>query len=204
MQVNEFFLTNSPDYELIEKRSRFLGVAFFLSDESQVKTILQELRANHPQANHVCFAFQLGTGNTKIHGMSDDGEPKGTAGRPILEVLKGSGITNCLLVIVRYFGGTKLGTGGLVKAYGECAKGVLNKADREQIVSRETFLLQIGYEHYQKIRSWLDEAEARDLHETFWAEILMTGNLPVEQWDRLESLIQDYTRGQSKLVLKQD
>src|SRR6056297_2586324 len=113
-------------FELEVKRSRFIAEIQSCTDRRTAERHIDQQRANHPHAAHVVYAFSLGERNSQQFGMSDDGEPKGTAGRPALEVLKGSGVTDCVLTIVRYFGGTKLGTGGLVHAYGDAAKGVFS------------------------------------------------------------------------------
>src|SRR5690554_2814069 len=108
----------SPASAEIEiKRSRFIAIVEPVTDTETMKTLISATRAQHPQANHVVHAAIMGEQGSQF-SYSDDHEPKNTAGRPVLEILKGSDITNILLMVVRYFGGTLLGTGGLVKAYG--------------------------------------------------------------------------------------
>lgn len=107
--------------ELVEKRSRFLTVAARADNEDDARALLADARAAHPQARHHCSAWVLpGTGGgPPLAHSSDDGEPSGTAGRPMLDRLTGAGLTSVAAVVVRYFGGTLLGTGGLVRAYGD-------------------------------------------------------------------------------------
>ena len=100
----------------LEKKSRFISLLYPVPDDHEVKKILKELRKEHPDSRHVVWSYVLGDAGT-LYGLSDDGEPHGTAGRPVLEVLKGSGLTFAALFVIRYFGGIKLGTGGLVSAY---------------------------------------------------------------------------------------
>lgn len=102
-----------------DKGSKFIGYAYPIKDEAEVKGILTNLRAEHPKARHVCWAFRL-TPDRTIFRFNDDGEPSGTAGRPILNTLLSADITNVLMVVVRYFGGTLLGVPGLINAY-KCA-----------------------------------------------------------------------------------
>jgi len=97
--------------ELVFQKSRFLGLLEPATDAEQARTRLKEVKAQYTGASHVVHAFRTGPEGAETLGCSDDGEPPGTAGRPVLEVLKGSGGTNCLLLVVRWFGGTKLGTG---------------------------------------------------------------------------------------------
>jgi len=107
--------------EIVEKKSRFIANVYNIDDEQQVSSYINANKKQYWDARHNCYAFVLGD-NNQVQRCSDDGEPTGTAGKPILEVLIGSEIHNCLIIITRYFGGTLLGTGGLVRAYGQAAK----------------------------------------------------------------------------------
>lgn len=111
-----------------EKKSKFLAFFFEINSREQIDEILKDVRAEHKKATHVCFAVKY-FGSEYVCKCSDDGEPSGTAGRPILNVLEKQGRTNCLLIVVRYFGGIKLGAGGLVRAYTKAAAGVLREVD---------------------------------------------------------------------------
>ena len=113
--------------EIVEKKSRFIGWLYSVDTEADVKNIVGELRKEHHQASHYCTAFRLHT-SPIIERYGDDGEPGGTAGMPMLEVLRGQGLENVLVVSIRYFGGTKLGTGGLVRAYTQSAQEVIGTA----------------------------------------------------------------------------
>ncbi len=107
--------------EIVEKKSKFIGCLISVTDEDEAKGIWQQTKKDHHQANHVCYAYRL-SGQLVLERYSDDGEPQGTAGMPILEVLRGQELENVMVMVVRYFGGTKLGTGGLVRAYTAAAK----------------------------------------------------------------------------------
>ncbi len=108
--------------EIIEKKSRFIGYTAAVSSEEEAAAFIESIKKKHYDARHNCFAYSIGTGNQTLLRFSDDGEPQGTAGKPILEVIQGSGIRNICIVVTRYFGGTLLGTGGLVRAYTDAAK----------------------------------------------------------------------------------
>lgn len=134
-------LSSGPDvrggYE--EKRSRFVGVLRRVDDESAARDLVTELRRAHPGARHHCSAFLVDVpGANRIERSSDDGEPSGTAGTPMLEVLRGSGLSGVCVVVVRWFGGTKLGTGGLVRAYGAAVSAALDEAWRTSRVVKVT------------------------------------------------------------------
>lgn len=137
--------------EIIIKKSRFIAIAEKIDSLEQVKDIVRKVREEHPKANHVVHAAVAGKSGT-IYSSSDDKEPKNTAGRPALEVLKGSKVTNIVVCIVRYFGGTLLGTGGLVKAYGDAVKAVLENLKTEEIREKETLVLNFSYEYYTLLK----------------------------------------------------
>ncbi|GAA5099975.1 IMPACT family protein [Wohlfahrtiimonas larvae] len=127
--------------EFTEQKSKFLGFAFPVYDEQEIKNIITRLRAEHPNANHVCYAYRLGE-RYDLYRFSDDGEPGGTAGRPIFGQIEAFGLTNILVASVRYFGGIKLGTGGLVSNYQKSAKVTLESAQiiEKHIMETVTFL----------------------------------------------------------------
>ncbi|MFV8476648.1 IMPACT family protein [Mycoplasma sp. BRA290] len=113
--------------ELIVKKSTFIGYLIPLTSKDEVKDIIAQLRKEHKKARHVCHAYLINQKGAESAGFSDDGEPKNTAGRPIYDLITLKGISNVLVVVVRYFGGIKLGAGGLIRAYRECASMTINK-----------------------------------------------------------------------------
>lgn len=110
--------------EIIEKKSRFISIIKPVFSEDEAKSFIEETRKKYWDATHNVFAYQIGDKN-EIQKFTDDGEPQGTAGKPVLDVLKGEDIKNAIIIVTRYFGGTLLGTGGLVRAYGKSAKEAL-------------------------------------------------------------------------------
>ena len=176
-------LKEEKQVELIVKKSRFVAVAKICNNISEVKTITEEIRSLHPGANHVVHAAVVGN----QFSFSDDHEPKNTAGRPAFEVLKGSGITNIIILIVRYFGGTLLGTGGLVKAYGDSAKLVLENIETEELVEKSSFSFSIPYDLYESTNHILTELQSSEIKEDFGTVIEISGKLPK---DNKESLVQ--------------
>ncbi len=177
--------------ELVVKKSRFISIARVCKDPSEVKRIVDETRAQYPDATHVVHAAVMGS----QFSYSDDHEPKNTAGRPALEVLKGSGITNIIVLIIRYFGGTLLGTGGLVKAYGDSTKLVLDGIETEELVEKTGFSMAIGYEMYDSVKRILDAVKADSLKEDFATEITISGQIPVAEKDNLSSRISNLSNG---------
>lgn len=156
--------------EIEIKKSRFIGYGFPIESVEHARERLKELKVEYPDSRHICYAFVWGHNNSHM-GMSDDGEPGGTAGRPISEVVKGSGMENLLVAVVRYFGGTKLGTGGLVKAYTEISKLVVESIDREEYIERAQVKVTIPYTLYNQIKLLLEEFECHIIREDFLTDI---------------------------------
>lgn len=181
--------------ELIVKKSRFIAIARTCSNPAEVKKIVDETRAQYPDATHVVHAAVMGN----QFSFSDDHEPKNTAGRPALEVLKGSGITNIIVLIIRYFGGTLLGTGGLVKAYGDSTKLVLDGIQTEELVEKTPFSMTIGYEMYESTKRILASVNADSVKEDFGTEITISGQMPVSAKDSLVSQISDLSNGRRQV-----
>jgi len=129
-----------------EKGSKFIAYAFHVSNENEVKNALQVLKKEHLQSTHICYAFQIGK-NNPIYRMNDDGEPNYSAGLPIYQQIQGAKITNVLIAVVRYYGGTKLGVGGLISAYKKAAKECI---ETSEIIERDiTIILKIVCEYSQ-------------------------------------------------------
>lgn len=181
--------------ELIVKKSRFIAIAKTCSNPAEVKKTVDETRAQYPDATHVVHAAVMGN----QFSFSDDHEPKNTAGRPALEVLKGSGITNIIVLIIRYFGGTLLGTGGLVKAYGDSTKLVLDGIQTEELVEKTPFSMTIGYEMYESTKRILASVNADSVKEDFGTEITISGQIPVSAKDSLVSQISDLSNGRRQV-----
>lgn len=188
-------LKTEKQSELIVKKSRFISIAKKCSDISDVKKLIEQTRALHPQANHVVHAAVVGSS----FSFSDDKEPKNTAGRPAFEVLKGSGISNICILIVRYFGGTLLGTGGLVKAYGDSAKLVLENIETEELIEKTSFKFDIPYDLYESTKRILNDVKASDIQEVFETQIKISGQLPKDNIISLQTQLADLSNGKITL-----
>lgn len=131
--------------EFRDRGSRFIAYAFRISSEQDVKNLLQQIKKEHPQAGHHCYAFRLTT-DPGIFRASDDREPSGSAGKPILGAIQSKGVTDTLVIVVRYFGGTLLGVPGLINAYRTAAKQALDHAGTEELILKDTFEIEFAYE----------------------------------------------------------
>ena len=128
MSDDEYFtIEQQQKAEIKIKGSRFIGTAYPALSEIQAKNVITQISKQYFDASHNCYAYNVGFGSTKISRFNDAGEPSGTAGQPIMNVIHGKNLTNIVLIVTRYFGGTKLGKGGLIRAYSECAQEVLIK-----------------------------------------------------------------------------
>ena len=133
-----------------EKNSKFFGYAYPIMSEEDVKVILENLKKQHHSARHWCYAFQLGT--SKIHyRANDDGEPNNSAGMPIYGQIQSFGVTNVLVVVVRYFGGVKLGVGGLISAYRTAAQMALEVSDIVERTVDVLYMVKFGYQDMNKV-----------------------------------------------------
>jgi len=184
--------------EIEVKKSRFIAFAHPITDTREIRRLVSETRKEHPQANHVVHAAVIGPDGNQF-SMSDDREPKNTAGRPALEVLKGSSITNIAVLIVRYFGGTLLGTGGLVKAYQDAVRSVLDVLKTEELVEKSNFTLTLGYDVYDQ---FVILGKAFDIvsSEEFGTDIIVRGCIESSKTQEFATSVTELTRGKSLVV----
>ncbi|RAS23794.1 IMPACT family protein [Paraburkholderia bryophila] len=179
--------------ELEIRKSRFIAYAMPVADRDAAIAELRRLRDEHPTATHVCWALLAGGQS----GMSDDGEPSGTAGRPILEVLRHHDLDGVLAAVVRYYGGVKLGAGGLVRAYTDAIASALLDAPRVERIAQITLTVEVGYADEAKVRRWID-SEGYTLTDTRHAMLVrMTIRLPVNALDDARRALVDMTQGKA-------
>ena len=148
-------LPKTGHFEYEEKRSKFLGFCTAISTEKEARNIITEIRNSHTRANHNVFAYA--TVNDNIIRFSDDGEPNGTAGMPILNVFQKSGIIDYVCVVTRYFGGTLLGAGGLVRAYTKTAKGAMDDAGPTELIISTLYQITCVYSNFDKLKYNFDK-----------------------------------------------
>ena len=142
-------------YELEEKRSRFIGLCAPVKTEAEARQLIAAVREEHKSANHNVFAYSVTEGN--IIRFNDDGEPGGTAGMPVLNVFEKAGVIDYVCVVTRYFGGTLLGAGGLVRAYTKAAKGAMEAAGPEELVFYKHYRVTCDYAQFDKVKYNFDK-----------------------------------------------
>lgn len=181
--------------EIAVLNSRFIATVAPVFTVEEAKSFIQRLKHEFADASHNVPAYLVGYGNTVIAHCHDDGEPSGTAGRPILAVLQGSGLGDIALVVTRYFGGTKLGTGGLVRAYNNAAKEVLTLLPRAEKVPTHTVMLAFPYHLLERVRLLAAEHNGRILDETFAADVTMTLLFAVPHFPPFQAALNELTHG---------
>lgn len=186
--------------EIEVARSRFIATAGKVTSVDQTKQVLSGIRAEMPDASHHVYAFRVGYGNSVTEGMSDDGEPTGTAGPPILAVVRGRDIGDVIVVVTRYFGGTKLGTGGLVRAYSEAAQTVLQKLKTELKIEKQSLSMEIPYNIYQRVRSLIESGQGVIIDEVFEGNVTITATFPVSSVPDFERTLRDASSGRVVII----
>ena len=189
---------NSYD-EFVEKKSTFITHLVRVTSEEEAREFIQKMKKKHYDATHVCFCYVVGD-NNEITRANDDGEPSGTAGAPMLDVLVKNEIKNVCATVIRYFGGTKLGTGGLVRAYGG---GVINALKNATLVERKDALeirLELDYSLNGKIEYEIEKTNFIVNNLEYTDKIIYTIYVMEEDYDSFQSWIANLTNGQFKIL----
>jgi uncharacterized YigZ family protein len=168
MLFNDSYLTiNSPSQGLFkDKGSKFLAYAYPFDDETSLKEIINNLKLEHPKANHFCFAYRLGLDQTAFR-VNDDGEPSGTAGRPILNTLLSKELTNILVVVVRYFGGTLLGVPGLINAYKKATEQVISESEIVSDTVKDYYQIKFEYLEMNEVMKIIKDDDLLIINKNF-------------------------------------
>ena len=178
------------------RKSRFIAIAMPAEGRDAAQLAIARLRAEHPAATHVCWALLAGGQS----GMSDDGEPSGTAGRPIMEVLRHHELDNALGAVVRYFGGIKLGAGGLVRAYTDAIASALKDAQRIEYVAQATLTVEIDYPEEARICRWIAQHGYLLEHGSHGAQVELAIRLPAAELPAARLALSDLTQGQARIT----
>ena len=185
--------------ELEEKKSRFIATTLPISSQEEALEFIEKTKKQYWDARHNCYAYVLGD-HHEIQRFSDDGEPGGTAGKPMLDVLLGENIHNMVVVVTRYFGGTLLGTGGLVRAYsGAVKEGLSNSVIIEKLQGRQ-LLLQTNYSDLGKVQYLLMNNSIPILSEDYGADVCFEILVPLELEKNITELLVDGTNGRIEII----
>jgi uncharacterized YigZ family protein len=181
--------------EQVVVNSRFIATLAPVANTDEAREFIERIKKEFAKASHNVPAYIIGGGNTVSDYCSDDGEPSGTAGRPALAVLHGSGLGDVVVVITRYFGGTLLGKGGLVKAYTESTQMVVNAVRRARRQQVHIVMLALPYNLLERVRMLVESHQGDVLDESFAADITMTLRLPVEKMGQFQADLSELSAG---------
>ncbi|MBQ2328740.1 MAG: YigZ family protein [Oscillospiraceae bacterium] len=184
--------TRDSETEFIEKKSRFIGRIWVVETEEEALARLKEMRARHWDATHNVFAYIIHGGPMRY---SDDGEPQGTAGMPVLDVLRGQNLENVCCIVTRYFGGTLLGTGGLVRAYGKAARDAVTEAGISVKRLWQKLDLILPYTYYERLRQQTERSGGQILDTEYGADICLHVILPADAAEDYLARVTDLTAG---------
>ncbi len=185
------------------KGSRFIGIAMPIENDSEISHLLASVKTQYPDARHWCWAYQLREQNKTR--FNDDGEPSGSAGKPILAPIVGRELVNCLLVVVRYFGGTKLGVGGLVRAYSQCANAVLDKAKSEgkciHIIPKITLKMTYSYSETNHVAAALSKLNLTTKNTDFSDQVTAELAITRQEVETVSQTLSEYCAGKIQLAI---
>ena len=188
--------------EFVEKRSRFIGSAFPVNNREEAERIVSELKSEYWDAKHNVFAYILREGNVKR--FSDDGEPQGTAGMPVLDVIEKRGLCDVLVVVTRYFGGVLLGTGGLVRAYSHSAALAIEAAKPVLMTPATECFLSCDYSSYGTIQAFLNNEECKDITSVFEDDVKINFYVKSDNLSGFENRLTELSNGKIELIKKSE
>ena len=181
--------------EIIVINSKFIASAGPAFSVEQARSFISRIKSEFPDASHHVPVYLIGYGTSMTAHCSDAGEPAGTAGRPALAVLQGAGIGDVVVVITRYFGGTKLGTGGLVRAYSDAVREVLAILPRAERVPTHTVMMALAYPFFERLRLIITEHHGVILDQDFGTDVTISARFPVEFFQNFQKDLGELTRG---------
>ncbi len=188
-------LAEAAAAELKIQRSRFLALAVPVASPEEARLRLEETSRRYHDARHVCYGYRLGVGHFLVTRRSDDGEPSGTAGEPILLAIDQLGLTDVLVMVVRYFGGIKLGTGGLARAYGQAATEALSHGTIREVSLGREFVLEFSYAREKTIRRLLEAWKGKQVAQEYGENVTWRVWLPHSAWRGFAGALTEHTAG---------
>lgn len=200
MSKSYHIAVNEVIEEIVVTRSRFICYLYPCQDASEVKGYVKRLQLEHPQASHHCYAFLAGApSDSQKYGFSDDGEPSGTAGRPMLSALQGGDIGQLCAIVVRYFGGTKLGTGGLQRAYGASVREALTLVEKVLKIPQVERELSCDYYQVKDVLHLVEQTQSSINTQDFQEKVIFVLAIPEDQLKLFEQQLLTLSAGQLTL-----
>ena len=199
-----FTLLDPPDSpahdSMVEKKSEFIGDACHVDSLEDALAFVESIREQHPKSRHVAYAAICGGADGRLsERMSDDGEPSGTAGKPILDVLRANGLTDCVVAVTRYFGGILLGTGGLVRAYTAAASGALQRAELVSMRLVVDCRVRLPYALFEQAQRLIQASGAKLQEPVFDDAVTLEWRMPAGEESPLWQALSELTRGTAQV-----
>ena len=197
-------IDNEAEGIITEKKSKFIANIFYVENEKEAKEILKKIKKKYYDARHNCYAYRIKNENGILQKQSDDGEPSGTAGSPMLNILEKKELINVIAIVTRYFGGILLGTGGLVKAYSEALKEALRNAEYAQI--EQGYILEIitTYEDINKIEHLLIQNDVAIVNKEYTEKIKLLVEISKEKYEKIVKKIPENNLKKVKIEIKEE
>ena len=183
-------------FDLVIKNSQFITRVKRTCGRMEAKAFIDSIRTQYPDANHHCWAFAAGApSNVHLWDQSDDGEPKGTAGKPMLNVLQHSNFGETTVVVTRYFGGVKLGAGGLVRAYSQAVQQALSQTVFEEVYPRHAVSIKVSYSLLGKVEYWLEQSDIEVQTKHFDTDITIELGVIPNSWQEQKTALENLGQG---------
>ena len=199
--MSDFFTVHEKKtYEVKIKGSKFIGQILPINNTDHAESELNEIKKQYHDATHNCYAYRAGDKDNISYRFSDDGEPGGTAGKPILSVIEGNRLNNVLIVVTRYFGGTKLGTGGLTRAYSLCASEVVKKSNIHKIVVYKKIKVKIPHTFVNSFYKIVEDLKVKILDTQYSDVISADLMIEEEKVDKFINIISETSAGKAELM----
>ncbi len=178
-------IKENAEAEIIEKKSKFIASLFKVSSSDEAEHIIKNIKKKYYDARHNCYAYSVIDNEKIITKFSDDGEPSGTAGVPILNVLNGNKLTNVLVVVTRYFGGILLGTGGLVRAYSEATKSAIDKTGIVEKQLGYKVMFELSYSEFEKFKYYANLNKISTINVEYVENVIITLEMTTENYNTI-------------------
>ena len=201
--MEKFIIKEGGQGEIVEKKSRFIATVLPIDTEEEALQYIEKIKKKYWDARHNCFAFVIGS-NNEIQRFSDDGEPQGTAGKPILETLLNENLHNTLIVVTRYFGGTLLGTGGLVRAYGQSSKEGIRNSVIQKVCEGISFKLTVDYNSIGKIKYIMGQMGITAAQEDCGQNVVLSILMKKDEYNEFNTKVTDATGGKAVFEDEED
>lgn len=206
MLLKNRFFTIDKNYgpeEIKEKGSRFISYSFHITSKEEATSIIKNLNKKYHDATHVCFAYRLGNGKELYFRYNDNGEPGGTAGLPIYKEIKANDYYNVLIAVIRYYGGVKLGTGGLTRAYAQSARKILDSSKKIAVLIRRSASIFFPFDFTGEIMQIINHYSIKIYKQNYLSDgVNMILSIPEEIFNEIDKIVSDKSKGKVKLKHK--